>query len=237
MAVRTLSAQKMTANIYNKRNAKLSSGSTVFDGAGDYLTIADHSALELGSSNFTIEMWIKTAQTAAYSTIYARDTANNGSGDFILLMNTGSANGLLAIYSSNLSLSGFQTSGVSIIDNAWHHIALVRNGGNLNIYVDGVSRLATSTGGTLADISGSWYVGYDQSFGRDFAGSISNLRVVKSAVYTSGFTVPTSQLTAISSTSLLTCQNLTGPILDASPNALTITAVGQAQAQTSNPFT
>ena len=61
-----------------------------------------------------------------------------------------------------------------------------------------------------------------------FCGFISNLRVVKgTAVYTGNYTVPTSPLTSITNTSILTCQGNT--IVDnksGTPNVLTV--VGNA---------
>ena len=69
-------------------------------------------------------------------------------------------------------------------------------------------------------------------------GYISNFRIVTgTAVYaSSGFTPPNSALTAISNTQLLTCQNSTGNITDASSNYYTITANGNVAASTSKPF-
>ena len=60
--------------------------------------------------------------------------------------------------------------------------------------------------------------------------------VIGTAVYTSNFTPQNSALTAISNTKLLTCQNSTGSITDASSDNHTITAGGNAAASTSKPF-
>jgi hypothetical protein len=69
-----------------------------------------------------------------------------------------------------------------------------------------------------------------------FGGYMSNLRLVKgTAVYTSNFTPPTTQLTAITNTSLLTCQSNT--IIDNSTNNFTITVYGNSKAVTFSPFT
>jgi hypothetical protein len=65
--------------------------------------------------------------------------------------------------------------------------------------------------------------------------SLSNVRVVVgTALYTSNFTIPTSNLTAITNTKLLTLQNAT--IVDNSTNALTFTNTGSVTTGQTYPF-
>jgi hypothetical protein len=84
--------------------------------------------------------------------------------------------------------------------NTWYHIALVRSGTSVKIYVNGVnngSATITSIVGNANNIVtiGAGTVGNDRT-----NGFISNVRFVKGvAVYTSNFTPPTSRLTAIQS--------------------------------------
>jgi len=212
--------------------------SVFFDGSGDYLTVPDNAALEPDNSDLTWEMWVNTTNTTRYATLYSRTPQSFQTGMWALMMNHSSTTaGDLAVYFGNYSISAplLTTTGANIRDGLWHHIALVRNSNSWVLYVDGVSRATATWTGTIADISTGPNIGRDQFYGRNYTGYISNLRIVKgTAVYTSGFTPPTSPLTAIANTSLLTCQSST--IIDNSSNDFTITTVGDTTVSTFNPF-
>jgi hypothetical protein len=240
MSVRTYSQQKLSSVVYNRAKAFIS-GSVAFDGTGDYLTVGDNAVMEFGGSNLTWEFWMKTTTSDQYDTILARTPANLIAGAFILLVNNASStSGELSLYMGDYSVGTplITTSGVSVRDGAWHHIAVVRNANAWAIYIDGTSRGSKSWSGSITDVSGDVYVAKDQSYTREFSGNLSNLRMVKGvAVYTTTFTPPTTPLTAISGTSLLTCQRSAGTISDSSINGLTVTTFGNAAATSTNPFT
>jgi len=213
-------------------------GSGYFDGTGDYLVAPDNDALEPGSSNLTWEVWINTTSSTQYATLYSRTTATFASGMWTLMINLASSTaGDAGLYVANFSTASplLQTTGVSVRDNAWHHIAVVRNGSSWVLYVDGISRATATWAGTIANIAGGPYIGSDQFYGRNYAGYMSNLRIVNNtALYTANFTPPTAPLTAIANTSLLTCQSNT--FKDNSTNNFAITqngdVVGNAQLST-----
>ena len=68
-----------------------------------------------------------------------------------------------------------------------------------------------------------------------FKGFLSDVRLVKgTAIYTTNFTPPTEKLTAVTGTSLLTCQS--NRFIDNSTNAYTITVNGNPKVSAFNPF-
>ena len=219
-------------------------GSTYFDGTGDYLTVPNGTAFQFGMGDFTIECWIKTTD-GAFDIInqYA-----SGGTNWSWLVVSGSlywqnSNAAASLYYIALgSLTSNPTSG------AWTHIAITRTSNTLKYWINGTGQSSTQVdnnnyaGGASEIRIGAGYYG-------DFAGNISNLRVVKGvAVYTGNFTPPTSPLTATQSsgtnisaiaagqTSLLTCNRPTS-ITDTSTNAFTVTANGNVSANTEPPNT
>jgi hypothetical protein len=112
-------------------------------------------------------------------------------------------------------------------------VAVVRNSGSSKIYLNG-------TGGTAVACAVNWSTNSIFNIASDSNATlnayISNLRVLKgTALYTSNFTPPTANLTAIANTSLLTCQNST--LIDNSNNVFTITSYGDARPIAQSPFT
>ena len=116
---------------------------------------------------------------------------------------------------------------------AWVHIAMVRSSGTITLYVDGTAAYNwTNT---------TDYTGADLGIGNDgnstaFQGYISNFRIVNgTAVYTSNFTPPTEDLTAISGTTLLTCVG-SNSLTDSSGNSHSISVTGTVTSEAFGPF-
>jgi hypothetical protein len=202
--------------------------STRFDGSSQYLTTPQNAAFAFGTGDFTIEAWIYTTSSATQRIISINNTTE------FLLINTGS-NVYLDFYDGTADSS---TGSNYVPQNQWVHVAVARSGTSLKFFINGV--LSGSTTNSINLLSASVvYIGrFSGSAINYFSGFISNLRVVKgTAVYTTAFTPPTSPLSAISGTSLLTCNSIT-PTSDSSTNNLVITNNGTATTTaTLSPFT
>ena len=216
--------------------------SNYFDGTGDYLTIADNAAFTFGTGDFTIECWINTSVTTA---TYGKRILNHYT--YVSGTDYGWHLAVLRTGGYTINFTGFTTGSTGITlsttttlaPNVWHHIAVVRNGSTASLYLNGV-QVATQTGVTWNDvntISAGLDIGsQSNAAGTLYDGYISNLRIVKgTAVYTSSFTPSTSPLTAISGTSLLTCQS--NRFIDNSTNNFTITRNGDTKVSSFIPYT
>lgn len=204
--------------------------SNFFDGTGDYLATSSTSAVfDMSTGDFTMEAWIYIPTVpSAYTLIMSgASTAGMSDGFVFGLDNTGKpyiGNGVV------LGISG----ATAVQANTWVHVAAVKNGANVQFYTNG-----TANGSAQAfspNAAGFAYVGANPAGNERITGYISNARIVKgTAVYTSAFTPPTAPLTAISGTSILTCQS--NRFIDNSSNNFAITRNGDVRVTTFQPFT
>ena len=196
--------------------------------SGDYLSIPDDDAWELGDT-FTIEAWIRPDNLDnAYHVIVAQDN----SWYFSVLGGGGGNHGKLQFSGHSVTITTpFQHQ---IEEGAWTHVAFVSNSGSGQWYVNGTATGAPTSSVNMGSSSGTLYIGSQTSSAWPWDGRISNLRIVKgTAVYTSSFKVPTEPLSNITNTVLLCCQSSTVTTATVSPGTITNSGV---VASIWNPF-
>ena len=220
------------------------SWSNYFDGSGDYLSVADNAALEMGSGDFTMEAWINIGayQTTINSDSTIRSAIITKENSYTLQLwssNTTSWGGLvLGYHTANTSWQAGLAIAYQFQLNVWYHIAASRQGSSFRFFINGSMVGSTQTiSGTLSDYANAVTIGGRTTAGylEYFNGYISNVRIVKgTALYTSSFTPSKSPLTAVSGTSLLTCAS--NRFQDKSSNNFTITPAGNVAVKTASPF-
>lgn len=199
-------------------------GSAYFDGTGDYLTIPASTNFQF-SGDFTIEGWMYFINAAS------------GSPQALFSVKSGATEFDIRWFTTRWQVSLNAGSGTDIgttpaaVNNSWTHVACVRSGNSINLYINGVKTTTTLTNSsTLGQSAQPASIGASTS-GNIFTGYISNIRIIKGqALYTSNFVPPLVPVTPVQNTVLLL--NGTGSaIADATTKNVTET-VGDARIST-----
>jgi len=209
--------------------------SNFFDGSGDYCTLSSNASMDFGTGNFTIECFVNTG-VFSISGGASRSIIGNSGNSYTMQLYIDTTSGRVVFGNT---VSTFLQGTNTVADNQWHHVVVVRSGTGSNqiaLFVDG-NRQAVGTNSQNYS-SGTIYLGAFDTGNGFWNGYISNLRIVKgTAVYDptlTTLTVPTTPLTAVSNTALLTFQS--NRFIDNSSNAYTITRTGDVSVQAFSPF-
>jgi len=203
--------------------------------SGSKLDLASNAAFGVGTGNFTLEAWFNGSNFFINS---GQDYIDNW---IVALglncwLRVGPTNGLSGSGNAIQFFNGTNDTslvGPTISVGTWYHVAAVRSGSTLTLYLNGLA-VNSKTETTNFGSSSVCTVGGVSGYNRWWNGYISNVRVTKSAVYTANFTPSTTPLTAITNTSLLTCQS--NRFIDNSSNAFSITTSGTPSVQRFSPF-
>ena len=183
--------------------SKFGGASGLFDGAGDYLTIPINSDWNF-NEDFTIDLWIRIASInggqVILDNISNQDWALASTGDYALAIGGDSKP---SFYVKNLGTAG--ANGTSLDTNTWYHIAVVRSGNTVTLYVNGTADGATFTSSAPFGNTQILRIGGRLTYyGGDWDGWLDEIRISKDiARWTANFTPPTSAYTSDAKTKLL----------------------------------
>jgi hypothetical protein len=224
-----------------------STGSVLFNGTTQYLTLPVNAAFALGTGDFTVETWLNLSNYTNANQIFISNDASDAGGAASYAFGTYPSTGRL--YFAVGTTDYLFSTGPIVPLNTWSHVAFVRSAGTFNIYLNGVLITSQTISLNLAG-GGTSRIGRGRGTSTNYlAGYISNTRIVKGvAVYTDTFTPSTTPLlptqsssTNISAitgtqTSLLLSTPINSITTDYSLNALAVTNVGAATANALSPF-
>ena len=188
------------------------------------------------SSVFTAEAWIYLTQySSSEAPIVGDMNPTGGTKDFALIVNP---SGKLAFswYNGSATLNATGNSTVPL--NTWVNVAVTISATTIYLFVDGLLQTLTGNTSNTGAASSTGYIAIGEwnsgTGGLGFNGNISNLRIVKSALYTTSYRPSTAPLTNVANTGLLTCQS--NGLTDNSSNAYALTVASIPSVQAFSPF-
>ena len=188
------------------------------------MTLGGAASLALSTGDFEISMWAYW-NSVGTQVLYEGRPGSNGAYPVIF------TNSSVLVYFVN---SATQITGPTVVANQWYYITVSRVSGTTKMFVNGSQVGSNYTDSTNYATGGTApWIGAGYAPGDYMNGYISNLRVVVGSGVASQ-TVPTTPLTAITNTKLLTCQS--NRFVDNSASPLTLTINGTPSVQAFSPF-
>lgn len=115
-------------------------------GHNAFLKFADQEDFTLGTKDFTIEAWVRTNVLDGFRFIAGQADASGGVGSRSFRMGIASPSnkfeGMVSNGSSNFQI--LSTNAATV--DTWNHLAFVRDGGTIRLYLDGTQQSSTNIG-------------------------------------------------------------------------------------------
>lgn len=162
-------------------------GSLYFDGTGDGVSAAAHSAFAWNGTDWTVEGWTYQHTTGDRTAFDNRNGGNVGCGIYLCLSTATMKMG----YATNSALVATSSSGFS--NQTWTHWAVSREGNAVRGYIAGTKVLDYTDTRTFASSGVSPYIGLSAALGQGHLGSLEEVRLTKGVARYTGasFTAPT----------------------------------------------
>ncbi|MFZ2898546.1 MAG: LamG-like jellyroll fold domain-containing protein, partial [Saprospiraceae bacterium] len=144
-----------------------------FDGVDDYVALA--SSPVTGNADFTVEAWFLSQDDDGLSTCSGNFERLIGIGGTRL--EVGECDGIFTLYSNQ---SGTISSSVNTGDGNWHHFAVVKNGINVKVYIDGNEEINFNNGGPVFSLASPFRIGRwpgGGAFDQNWEGKIDEVRI------------------------------------------------------------
>lgn len=176
--------------------AKFGGASLLCDGTGDYVTTPDHADFALGSGDWTVDFWFRcNVASGATARICGQNDSSLSGASSSFGITRHSSNTIQAYAFFDGTSSAFilgTTQFTDSVNTGWHHLALIRSGNVLTLYLDGVAEGTAAITGTVNNSSNALSIGRAGEFtAQTWNGWIDEFRLsVGIARWTANFTPP-----------------------------------------------
>lgn len=174
--------------------SKFGGSAIVFDGVGDYLSLASDLAFS-ASTVFTMEAFVYVQDLTRVPVIFNKRLSTPTNSEYQCLVNSSGQVTATAWSAANAVVINLATAAGLVTTNAWYHLAWTRDSGGVwRIFVNGVlSASGTETAAVATNTQPLW-IGHGLSSSNDFLGYMDEIRFTSGvARYTATFTPPTAQ--------------------------------------------
>jgi len=170
---------------------KFGNSSVYFDGVNDYLTYPYSSDFNFGAGDFTLETWIYPTAFGTLQAVFDKYDATAYSWQ-AAISTTGAINFYLRDGAGTGSVINYNTN-AKLVLNTWNHVAWVRSGNTLYMYLDGVLVGSVGINYTLSAANLPFTIGRQGNSASNFlSGYLDDVRITKGvARYTANFALPT----------------------------------------------
>jgi len=152
------------------------SGADDFDGANDYVEVADHVSLDITGA-VTVETWIHWNGYGGVSNqiIVSKKDSWYSSGGYILQTGGSSASGLYFSWGNGIDVDNYMHTSMCSA-NEWHHVVGTYDSGTAKIYIDGILEATEAGQNAMAENNDPLQIGR-RGTGDYFSGIIDEVRV------------------------------------------------------------
>jgi hypothetical protein len=184
--------------------SKFGGASALFDGTGDYVSTPDHADYTLGTGAFTADGWVRPAADGSllYCFGQAHTTLADAASAWYVARTAGNKITFNVVEGTTVTTV---TSTSDVIAGAWTHVAVVRTGNTLKLFISGVQEGGdVAFSGTINNSTAVLSIGAAGAFASNrWNGWIDEFRFsVGVARWTTAFTPPTLAYAIASSSSL-----------------------------------
>lgn len=157
------------------------------DGATDYFVQPAYGQMQLGTSDFSIEMWLRSTDDAAYIFHKGSMTRNDAEGTSGKWVGLEYKNGELKFaIDDDATKSEAKCAATDVFDGRWHHLVAVRDRieSKLRLYIDGEMKAeAADNTGDISDNDENIVIGnVNVSFDNFYRGTLDELTVFSGAM-------------------------------------------------------